>query len=132
MDASPIPRSRRAGAAPETDALHDIRRLARALDAQFTLPGTGLRFGYDSLLGLIPAVGDVVSGALGLYIIARAHRLGASPWVLARMGVNLGVDTVLGAIPIVGDVFDFAFKANLKNAEILIHRVERRARRAER
>jgi hypothetical protein len=34
---------------------------------------------------------------------------------VARLG-NIGVDFIVGAVPILGDRFDFAFKANRKNA----------------
>lgn len=97
----------------------DIDRLARLLDTQFRLPGTGFRFGLDGIIGLIPGVGDALSGGLGLYIIHRARQEGASFGLVARMIWNLLVDTIIGAIPLVGDLFDFAHKANAKNARML-------------
>lgn len=97
----------------------DIDQLAKLLDAQFRLPGTGFRFGLDTIVGLIPGVGDALTGGLGLYIVHRARQEGAPGHLILRMLWNLLVDTVLGAIPLVGDIFDFAFKANLKNARLL-------------
>ncbi|WP_084417939.1 DUF4112 domain-containing protein [Henriciella litoralis] len=97
----------------------DIDRMARLLDTQFRLPGTKMRFGLDFLVGLVPGVGDAVTGGLGLWIVHRARQEGASVFLLFRMIWNLLVDTVLGAIPLVGDIFDFAFKANRKNAAML-------------
>ena len=41
--------------------------------------------------------------------------------------MNLAVDMLLGAIPAVGDVFDFVFKANVKNAELLCERAPGRS-----
>ena len=106
----------------------DIDRLARLLDSQFRIPGTGMRFGIDSIIGLVPGVGDVLSGGLGLYIVSRARREGA-PWLLIlRMLWNLLVDTLLGSIPIVGDLFDFGFQANLKNVKLLQGFLEKRNR----
>jgi Domain of unknown function (DUF4112) len=32
---------------------------------------------------------------------------------------NVGVDFLLGSIPLVGEAFDFAWKANRKNARLL-------------
>ncbi len=97
----------------------DIDRLAKMLDTQFRLPGTSFRFGLDGIIGLIPGVGDTISGGLGLYIIHRARQEGASVGMMVRMGWNLLVDTIIGAIPLVGDLFDFAHKANAKNARML-------------
>ncbi|MET0183252.1 MAG: DUF4112 domain-containing protein [Caulobacterales bacterium] len=107
---------------PRTDkrSVADIVHLARLLDNRFVVPGTGIRFGLDALLGLIPAVGDGISAALSLYIIARAKHLGAPDALLAKMGWNVAIDTAIGAFPIVGDVFDVAFKANLKNVRLLL------------
>ncbi|MGB3627709.1 MAG: DUF4112 domain-containing protein [Henriciella sp.] len=97
----------------------DIDRLATLLDARFKIPGTGFRFGLDSIVGLIPGVGDAITGGLGLYLVHRARQEGVPGHVTFRMLWNLLVDTLLGAIPLVGDIFDFAFKANLKNARML-------------
>ncbi len=108
----------------ERPGIADIEHLARWLDAQFVVPGTGLRFGFDALLGLLPGIGDGASALIGLYIIARARALGAPPRLIARMLVNLFADTVLGAVPLVGDVFDVAFRANLKNVQLLLKHLE--------
>mgnify|MGYP006306666675 CR=1 FL=1 len=93
--------------------------LARWLDSRFHIPGTPLRFGLDTLIGLIPVAGDTLMGLPSVWLIWRAHRLGLPKRKLARMGLNTGLDYVLGSIPILGDIFDLGFKANLKNAAIL-------------
>ena len=108
----------------------DIDQLAELLDAKFRLPGTRFRFGLDSVIGLIPGIGDAITGGLGLYIVHRARQEGASGFLIMRMLWNLLVDTVLGAIPLVGDIFDFAFKANLKNAQMLQKHMDKRAAKA--
>ncbi|MEQ9314593.1 MAG: DUF4112 domain-containing protein [Henriciella sp.] len=104
---------------PKTSQRGDIDRLATLLDAQFRLPGTGMRFGLDTIIGLIPGIGDALTGGLGLYIVHRARQEGAPGHLILRMVWNLLVDTVLGSIPLIGDIFDFAFRANLKNARML-------------
>ena len=96
-----------------------VRRLAHALDSAFRIPGTRIRFGYDSLLGLIPGVGDILGGVLAIWIIVRAARLGAPRGVLFKMGLNVGLDAVAGSVPIVGDVADVAFRANQRNVALL-------------
>jgi hypothetical protein len=105
-----------------------IERLARLLDSEFRVPGTDFRFGLDGMLGLLPVVGDAVTGLLSTYLIAEAARVGARKHVLFRMGWNVAVDAFLGSIPILGDIFDFGFKANRRNANIAIRELEYLAR----
>jgi hypothetical protein len=75
-------------------------------------------FGLDGILGLIPGLGDVLSGVVASYIIARAARAGVPRAALARMMTNVAIDTLVGSIPIVGDLFDFLYKSNTKNLQI--------------
>lgn len=95
------------------------RSLARLLDRAVQVPGTRFGVGLDGLLGLIPGVGDAAGGALSLYILFLAWRAGVSGPVLARMAANIGVDVLFGTVPLLGDIADFAFKANLRNTELL-------------
>jgi hypothetical protein len=44
------------------DTLERLRKLETLLDRQFSI--AGIRFGLDSVIGLVPVVGDVISGAL--------------------------------------------------------------------
>lgn len=96
-----------------------LERLAHRMDSLFRIPGTGIRVGLDSLLGLIPGVGDVAALAPAGYIINEARRMGASRPLLARMAFNTGIDTLIGSIPLVGDIFDIGNKANKKNVALL-------------
>jgi hypothetical protein len=100
----------------------DIRRaraLARALDSAVGVPGTRIRVGLDAILGLIPGGGDVAGAALSGYIVLAAARRSAPPAVIARMLLNILVDSAIGSVPLLGDLFDVAFKANLRNADLL-------------
>ncbi len=96
-----------------------VRSLARVLDTALRIPGTGIRFGLDSVLGLIPGVGDLTGAALSGYIVLAAARSGVPASVLTRMVLNLGVDTLVGTIPLLGDLFDVGFRANTRNAALL-------------
>ena len=89
------------------------------MDAQFVVPVIGRRFGLDGLLGLVPGVGDAATGAISLYIVWEARRIGAPPWLVARMLGNVAMDVAGGVVPLVGDVFDLMFKANLRNIALL-------------
>jgi hypothetical protein len=110
----------------ETD-LRRARQIATLLDAQFEF--AGIKFGMDAIVGLIPGVGDFVTTLIGAYplYVARRHRLGR--WVTARMAGNLALDFLLGAVPVLGDVADVAFKANLKNLQLLEKAAEKHRRR---
>lgn len=110
-----------------------LRRFARLMDEAVAIPGTRRRVGLDAGIGLIPGVGDIVSGVMSAWIIAGAmrHRVPASK--ILRMFFNVVVDIVLGAIPILGDVFDLAFEQNMMNMKLLmLHRNRRLPPRSKR
>ena len=101
------------------DDIRKVQTLARTLDTAIRIPGTGIRFGLDSIVGLVPGAGDLVSSMMSGYIVLASARLGVPPWVVMRMILNLGVDTLVGSVPLVGDLFDVGFKANVRNAALL-------------
>lgn len=106
--------------APGDDrALDGYRKLAYAFDELFRVPGTSFRFGLDSLIGLVPGVGDIAVSALGGYALLLAFKMRAPVTVLTRMLGNIAVDTVFGAVPLIGDLFDATWKANTKNRRVL-------------
>lgn len=96
-----------------------IDAMEQMLEGMFVLPGTNRRVGLDSIVGLVPVVGDIATAAMGAWMVWEARNLGMSKWQLTRMAANVGFDTVLGAVPLVGDVFDFFFKSNTKNLKII-------------
>jgi hypothetical protein len=96
-----------------------FRRIATALDARWRLPGTSLRFGWESVIGLVPGLGDGLAGLIGSYGLYAGWRLGAPAAILARMLLNLGIETIVGTVPIAGDLFDVGFKGNLRNLRLL-------------
>ncbi|CAN5850012.1 hypothetical protein BH24GEM1_BH24GEM1_04380 [soil metagenome] len=103
----------------EQARLERLRRLGYLLDDSIPIPGTRYRVGWESIVGLVPGVGDLVGGGFSLYIILQAARMGAPASLLTRMGWNLVVDLVVGAIPFLGDLFDAGFKANMRNLALL-------------
>jgi hypothetical protein len=100
--------------------LRRLERLARLLDSAFAIPGTRFRFGLDGVIGLAPGVGDAVGIALSSYIVVEAWRMGVPPQILMRMIANIVVDGAIGAVPIAGDLFDFVWKANRRNIDLLL------------
>jgi len=114
MDRSfPRPRTRAAASSS------DVEALAWLLDNSIPIPGTGRRIGLDAVVGLVPGLGDVLSGGIGLFVVLRGAQLGVPGVVLARMLANVAVDFAIGAIPILGDAFDLWFKANLRNVALI-------------
>jgi hypothetical protein len=102
-----------------------IEKLAWLLDGAVRVPGTKFRFGLDSIIGLMPGVGDVVGLLLGAMILYESVRAGAPRATIARMLGNTAADTLGGLIPGIGDLFDFAFKSNQRNARLLMEHLDR-------
>ena len=96
--------------------------LSRYLDGLFRVPGTTWRFGLDSLIGLIPNVGDTLTLVPSVYILVSGVRYGVPKITLLRMAFNLGLDYVVGSIPLIGDAFDFVWKANKQNMDLIRER----------
>ena len=96
-----------------------LLRLSRLMDAAIEVPILRTRVGLDAILGVVPVAGDLLSAAIGLYLVAQARELGASRWLQARMVGNLLADAALGAVPVAGDIADVYFKAHLRNLRLL-------------
>ena len=104
---------------PTDDPLARARTLTNLLDNAVRVPGTGMRFGLDPVLGLIPGLGDVAGAALSGYVVLLASQLGAPTTVIVRMLGNVVIDTVGGTFPVIGDLFDAGWKANSRNLALL-------------
>ncbi|MBQ4831889.1 DUF4112 domain-containing protein [Pseudoalteromonas sp. MMG010] len=92
---------------------------SRFTDSNITVPFTRFKIGVESLIGLIPGVGDIAGLILSSYVLFEAYRLGASRSVKRKIVSNILIDFVVGLIPIVGDIFDMFFKANTRNTQLL-------------
>lgn len=89
------------------------------LERSFRIPGINVPIGLDALIGLVPVIGDIVTTAMGAYIVWEARNLGLSKWHLTRMGANVAFDTLIGLVPLVGDAADFVFRSNTRNLRII-------------
>lgn len=97
-----------------------LKSLAGLLDDRFRIPGTRWRFGMDSIIGLVPGVGDAAGAVMSAYIIVEVARLGLPKRLLLKMIANMGVDSVLGVIPLVGDLLDASYKSNRRNVNLAL------------
>lgn len=108
---------------PETldrAAVERMRFVARLLDDSIPIPGTPFKIGIDPIVGAAPVAGDVLTGALSLYIVLEAARLGVSYETLLKMIANVSVDFVGGSVPVLGTVFDATWKANKRNMRLFL------------
>ncbi len=111
------------------EELRQFRMLAKLLDTQFSV--LGVKFGIDSLIGLVPVAGDVMTGVVGLYALHTAHKLELRG-VKGKIIGNLVFDTTIGAIPIIGDIIDFFFPAHARNFRIIEKHLAKRMAAQER
>ncbi len=99
-----------------------LETLSHYLDGLFKIPGVGWRFGLDSLVGLVPNVGDLSTALVSFYILIAGVRYGVPKITLLRMAMNIGLDYVIGVIPFFGDAFDFFWKHNQRNMNLIRER----------
>ncbi len=120
----PIPMDLPLGRDP-VSALRRIEAMEHLLERSLTIPGINRKVGLDAIAGLVPVLGDVITAAMGAYIVWEAANLGLPKWKLWRMAGNIAIDTGLGAIPLVGDAFDVLFRSNTRNLKIVKRHLEK-------
>lgn len=90
------------------------------MDRWFQVPGTRLRFGLNSILLLLPVLGDIIPTLISVAILLVGLRSYQVPRIVAaRMVLNSLLDASLGWIPVLGDLFDLFFKADTRNVRLL-------------
>jgi hypothetical protein len=94
--------------------------VASLLDDMFRVPGTGIRFGLDALIGWVPGVGDAMTAVASFLIVFASWRRGAKAVTLVRMAANVLLETAIGAVPVIGDAFHIVWKANRRNYRLLL------------
>lgn len=97
--------------------LTKVKRRAYRLDmCLFSL--CGIRFGWGSVIGLVPAIGDILDAFMAMMVFRTCQQVegGLPNDVRAKMMFNIIIDFFIGLVPFLGDVADAAFKANTKNA----------------
>lgn len=133
MDVPPVSRPRRldplaADLPLGSDPLSVRRRveaLERLLEGMIEIPVLRRKVGLDAIAGVIPVAGDLVTAAMGLYLVWEARNLGMSRWQVWRMLANVGIDTAVGAVPLAGDLFDLLYRSNSRNLRIIRKHLDR-------
>src|SRR5262249_13117181 len=76
------------------DTIDLLESLSYLMDRCFEVPGTKARFGLNSLLLLVPVLGDAVASAISLFILSVGLRHKRVPRIVAaRMVVNTMLDS---------------------------------------
>ena len=92
-----------------------VEALELLLERSLVVPGTSYRIGLDTIVGLVPVLGDIITAAMGSYMVWEARNLGLPKWKLWQMMGRIGLDAGLGSVPLVGDAFDLLYRSNTKN-----------------
>ncbi len=104
--------------------LERLEKFSRFTDSSIGIPFTKFQLGAESVIGMLPVVGDIAGLVLASYVLVEAHRIGATKEVKLKMLRNMGIDFVGGLLPVVGDAFDAIFKANSRNTRLLKNYLE--------
>lgn len=92
-----------------------VEAMEKLLEGMFVIPGINRRVGLDAIVGLVPVIGDLVAGAMGMWLVWEARNLGMGKLALLGMTARVGFDTLLGAVPLVGDAADLFYRSNTRN-----------------
>jgi hypothetical protein len=96
-----------------------IEAMEILLERSFRIPGVNFPIGLDAIVGLVPVLGEIVTTAMGAWIVWEARNLDMPRWKIWRMMGNVGLDAALGVVPVVGDAADFLFRSNTRNLRIV-------------
>jgi len=106
---------------PEHDAaiLAKVRKMAYRLDMQHSI--LGMRFGWSTVIGAIPELGDAVDVLFAIYVywLCRKVEGGLDSKTKMKMKAWIAADGLVGLVPIVGDVIDASIKCNARNCRLL-------------
>jgi len=106
---------------PQQPVLAMLDLMSFIMDRMFELPGGKGRVGLNTLLLLLPVVGDAVSSAVSVAILTIGLSVFRVPRIVAaRMMLNSLIDAGIGWIPVVGTVFNLWFKADTRNVRLLM------------
>ncbi len=106
----------------QTMAPHELleaQKMANVLDTAIKVPFTPFKFGLDSIVGLIPGIGDALMLVAALRIVWLGKKMGMPKPLIKKMVRNSAIDFGIGFIPFVGDLVDFFYKANRANVKLM-------------
>jgi len=97
--------------------LTKVKRRAYRLDMSL-FNCCGLRFGWSSVIGIIPGIGDVIDAFMAIMVLRTCQQVegGLPKDVQSKMMFNIVLDFAVGLVPFLGDIADAVFRANTRNA----------------
>jgi len=97
--------------------LTKVKRRAYRLDMSL-FNCCGIRFGWSSVIGIIPAIGDVIDAFMAMMVLRTCQQVegGLPASVKSKMMFNIVLDFGIGLVPFLGDIADALFRANTRNA----------------
>ncbi|KAG9243504.1 hypothetical protein BJ878DRAFT_423489 [Calycina marina] len=117
---------KRRKALPAGLSQHDERILTKVKRRAYRLDMSlfsffGARFGWSSVIGIIPAIGDFVDLFMAMMVLRTCQQVegGLPNTVKSKMMFNIIIDFAIGLVPFLGDIADALFRANTKNAVLL-------------
>lgn len=115
----------------DAKVLTKVKRRAYRLD-MCLFSCFGLRFGWGSVIGIIPGIGDVLDALLAVMVLRTCSTIedGLPAPVRAKMVMNILLDFIIGIVPFLGDIVDAAFKANTRNAAVLEEHLREKGKKA--
>ncbi|KAK2627264.1 hypothetical protein QTJ16_003230 [Diplocarpon rosae] len=127
LDGKPSSKTKkRRKALPPGISSHDAKVLTKVKRRAYRLDMSlfncmGIRFGWSSVIGIIPGIGDVIDAFMAMMVYRSCTKVegGLPADVKSKMMFNIVVDFAVGLIPFLGDIADALFRANTKNAVVL-------------
>lgn len=112
---------------PDHDAVILAKMRKRSYNLDMSLfDFAGIRFGWSSVIGIIPGFGDAADAGMALLLVWRCSKIecGLGSTALVTMLINVLLDFIVGIVPFIGDLADAAFKANTRNVRVLEKRLD--------
>ncbi|KAG5300817.1 hypothetical protein I7I48_00635 [Histoplasma ohiense] len=113
-------------AAPEGISARDAKILTKVKRRAYRLDlclfnFCGIRFGWSSVIGLVPAIGDALDMFMALMVVNTCNKIEGGLPARLRMWMlfNVVIDFFIGLIPFIGDLADAVYKCNTRNAVLL-------------
>jgi len=101
----------------DAKVLTKVKRRAYRLDMSL-FNCCGIRFGWSSVIGIIPGIGDVIDAFMAMMVLRTCQQVegGLPNSVKSKMMFNIVLDFGIGLVPFLGDIADALFRANTRNA----------------
>lgn len=114
----------------ESQTLTKAKRRAYRLDLSLG-SFCGIRCGWSAIIGLIPAIGDVIDMLLCLMVYRTICSVEPKldTGIKMKMKFNIIIDFVIGLIPFAGDIADAAYKCNTKNVILFEDELRKRGKK---